>query len=279
LEQLTVAVLHHATPELLLRSVALLQRHASGARLLVVDSSGDAPGEHLPAEVELLRVPNHSMAATANAGLEAATTPFAAHMNADVFVDADTFPRLLDALTLPGVGIVGPVNRTPDAARQPLGPLYRLHYLRLAVSGATSIEVPWVAGSLQAVRREALERVGALDRSYRFYNEDLEWCLRMRRSGFGCRLVATEVVHLGGASTPDHPAFVIEGLRGGARLTRRYLPRWMHPLQRAAVLLDAERRARFSPDPERRGAYRRVADMYRRRSFDDDPFGATLDDR
>jgi GT2 family glycosyltransferase len=274
-----VAVLHHATPALLLRSLELLQRHAAGARLLVVDSSGDAPGDRLPEGVDLIRVPNHSMAATANAGLAAATTPFAAHMNADVFVDADTFPRLLADLTLPGVGIVGPVNRTPQGAYQPLGPLYRLHYLRLAASGSSSVAVPWVAGSLQAVRREALERVGGLDSSYRFYNEDLEWCLRLRRSGFGCRLVATEVLHLGGASTPDHPAFVIEGLRGGARITRRYLPRWLHPLQRAAVLLDAERRARFSLDPARRSAYRRVAEMYRRRSFDDDPFGATLDDR
>lgn len=246
--------------------------------MVVVDASGDAPTERFPPGVDYLRVTNHSMAATANAGLAWGDAPFACHMNADVYIGPETFPRLLAELDRPGVGIVGPVNRTLSGAWQPLGPLYRWHYLRLAASGAASTAVPWLSGCLQVVRRTALERVGGLDPSYRFYNEDLEWCLRLRRAGFGCRMVATEVVHLGGSSTPDHPAFVIEGLRGGARVTRSYLPRWLHPLQRAAVLLDAERRARFG-DAELRGAYRRVAAMYRRGRFDEDPFGATLDDR
>jgi hypothetical protein len=42
--------------------------------------------------------------------------------------------------------------------------------------------------------------------------------------GYRCALVATEVIHVGGSSTPPEGRFLIEGLRGGYALTRRGAP-------------------------------------------------------
>lgn len=276
---LTVVVIHYRSPELLGRCLARLADHAPGVRTLVVDSSGDARPERFGPHVEHLPVANHSMAAAANAGMRRATTRFVAHMNADVFIGPDTFRDLLAVLERPGVGLVGPINRAAGGDLQPLGPLYRLHYLRLRLARRGSVSVGWVVGSLQLVRRSTLEAVGGLDASLRFYNEDIEWCWRLRRAGLGCHLVATEVVHLSGASTPRHPAFIVEGYRGGMKLSQRYLPRWYRWAQRLAVRSEAALRSRFDRDPERREAYRLVGAMFAADRYDHSPFGPTLDDR
>ena len=42
----------------------------------------------------------------------------------------------------------------------------------------------WVPGAAMMVRREAVEQVGPLDGSFFLYGEDLEWCWRMRSSGW-----------------------------------------------------------------------------------------------
>ena len=57
---------------------------APGARVIVVDSS--PPDETPRVTAELLKVPNHSFAHMLNCGLKLVKTPYAAHMNADVFL-------------------------------------------------------------------------------------------------------------------------------------------------------------------------------------------------
>ncbi len=42
----------------------------------------------------------------------------------------------------------------------------------------------WVPGAAMMVRRETVEHVGPLDASFFLYGEDLEWCWRMRTSGW-----------------------------------------------------------------------------------------------
>jgi len=42
----------------------------------------------------------------------------------------------------------------------------------------------WVPGAAMMVRRQAVEQVGPLDEAFFLYGEDLEWCWRMRGSGW-----------------------------------------------------------------------------------------------
>ncbi len=281
--ELTVVVVHHRTPDILQTCLELLGRSRSPVRPVVVDT---APDERVLAAVRArhpdvltLTAPNHSYAHAVNVGLKHAGGAFAGHMNADVFVEPDTFTRLLDALERDrGAGVAAPLARTPQGRRQDHGLLYHPHYLRLGLRPGGSVRVPWLTGCLQLVRRSLLERIGGLDTSLRFYNEDMEFCLRARAAGFGCLLVDTPVLHLGGSSTPADGAFLVEGVRGGYQLSRRYLPRAARLAHRAALAVWGTLGSAFAREPDRRRTLARIGAMARSGRFDETPFGDTLGD-
>ncbi len=280
LDALTILVIHYQTPELLSRCLARLSRSAPGARVVVVDSSPPETREALRRRLggtEILAVPNHSFAHALNCGLREVTTPYVAHINADVFVKGETFPALLAALEGPRVAIVGPIALTPQGRPQHLGPGYALHYRRLALSKQASIGVPWLSGCLHVLDMSAVQQVGGMDASLRFYNEDMEWCFRLRRAGHVCALVKTEVLHVGGASTPDDPRFLVEGYRGGYRLSQRYQSGLYRAAHRAAVLAQSAYMRRFAEKETVRRAFAEIFERFRRGSFDESPFGNTLD--
>jgi GT2 family glycosyltransferase len=276
LSDLTILVIHYRTPDLLKGCLAELRAHASGARVVVVDSG--PPGERPRLSVETLEVPNHSFAHAVNCGLKLTHTPFVAHMNADVFVGAETFPDLLAAAGRPGVGLVGPRVRTRAGRFQNQGLPYRRHYARLQRSQRNSASVPWLSGCLQLLRTEAVAQIGGMDASLRFYNEDMEWCLRLRRAGWACELVRTDVLHLGGASTPKDPRFIVEGYRGGYKLSQRYHGALYQRLHRTVVRVQSAWNARFAKDATQRQAATQVLEMFRAGRFDESPFGETLSD-
>ncbi len=277
-DELTILVIHYRTPDLLRECLMRLESSAPGARLIVVDSS---PPEETPDfgggfGVATLRVPNHSFAHAVNCALKRADTPFIAHLNADVFVEKETFSELLKAIQEPGVGMVGPRAHTQDGRPQPQGLPYRRHYARLGRAERDSVSVPWLSGCLHLVRAEAVAAVGGMDASLRFYNEDMEWCFRFRRAGWACRLVETDVLHLGGSSTPKDPRFIVEGFRGGYKLSQHYHGTVYQQAHRAAVRFVSRWDARFSRDPVQRRAAEQIGEMFRRGEFDESPFGDSL---
>lgn len=272
LNDLTILVLHYRTSDLLKECLKRLVAFAPGARIVVLDSS---PEKTLVPGLEVVHVPNLSFAHTLNCGLKLAHTPFVAHMNADVFVTAETFPALLGAIRRPRVGMVGPRARAEGGKFQDQGLPYRIHYARSRYQ--TSAAVPWLSGCLQLVRRDAALAVGGMDASLRFYNEDIEWCTRFRRQGLRCELVQTDVLHLGGSSTPKDPRFLVEGYRGGYRLSQRYRGTLYQAAHRTVVRLLSAWERRFARDTVRQEAAQQISEMFRRGQFNESPFGPTLD--
>jgi hypothetical protein len=277
-----VVVVHHRTPELLDRALTRLARHAPGVPVRVLDTAPAPDGASAwtrrhPA-VPLLPLPNVAYAAALNAALRDAAGPLIVVMNADVMVGPDTLPALAAPFHDPSVAATGPLVRTPAGRLQDQGPAHRLRAGGLRGRGPHAVrEVPWLSGCLLALRHAATLDVGGFDASLRFFNEDLEWGLRARARGWRLVLVGAEVEHVGGASTPSAPRFLVEGLRGGMVVARRHHPAWQRRVQRAAVGGYAALRARTGP-PSRRAAWAAVARMMRRGAFDDPPFGATLDE-
>lgn len=281
---LTILVIHYKTPQLLSDCLERLSRFALGARVIVVDSSPpetvaalEPALQQLSPPAEIVSVPNHSFAHALNCGLKRVDTPYVAHLNADVFVTSNTFPVLLEALAPAGIAAVGPRVRTLQGRPQNQGVGYRLHYRRLARSDNASLSVPWLSGCLQVLKMDAVQQVGGMDASLRFYNEDMEWCFRLRRAGWRCELVKTEVLHLGGASTPNDPRFLIEGYRGGYRLSQRYRGALYTEAHRAVVLAQSAWLRRFGKTQTAQRAFAEIFEMFRRRSFEGSPFGPTLD--
>jgi len=292
LSDLTVAVIHYQTPGLLERCLADLLPAVPGARVLVVDT-----GDHKPlpdhwqhSGVELLRVKNHSFAHAVNRALEQCRTPYFAHLNADSFVQRTTFRDLLTVLEADDqLAMAGPRVVDAEGRLQDQGLPYRLRQLSLNQAAAgwhaassrfgrqlQHVHVPWLSGCLQLVRMSAVERVGPLDESQRFTNEETDWCRRFSRAGYSLALVDTHTVHLGGTATPPHPAFLIEGLRGSMVVSQRYAPGWWAELQRLAVWGWATLARVFALRPGYRRAAREVQRMFRERAFSTPVFGETL---
>jgi len=283
-------IVHHRTPAALRQTLERLAAHAPAVPVTVVDTAmDDAVALDLATahpRLQWLAAPNHSYAHAVNSGVKATTAALVVVMNADVLVGPRTLEDLCAAFADPRVAFSGPVARTPGGRVQDQGVPYRWHHVRLRRSSRRRaaghppawVAVPWLSGCLLVARRAAIEQIGGMDGRLRFYNEDLEWCARGRAGGWRCALVATEVVHLGGAATPQDRRFLIEGLRGGYALTRRTaLPaaRWAH---RWAVAAAAGLAAAGARDPERRAAWREVARRFAHGELDDSPFGATLSD-
>ncbi len=221
---------------------------------------------------------NRSYADVVNEAFAHAAGPLIAVMNADVLVEADTLPAMAAPFHDPDVAAVGPLARTPEGGLQDQGIPYRWATASLRGRGPHAVrDVPWLSGCLFAARREAVRDAGGMDGTLRFGNEDLDWCLRLRRTGWRCRLVGAEVVHLGGSSTPDADRFLVEGLRGGMIVARRHHGPLRVAAQRAAVWAWAATWSRLGP-PRRRATWSAVERMMRRGAFDDSPFGATLAD-
>lgn len=285
---LEVVVVHHRTPTLLARTLEALADHRPDAPVVVVDTALD---RSLPRQLEgvhpALRwraAANHSYAHAVNVGVRATAAPLLAVMNADVVVGPDTFAALEAAFEEPRVALAGPLARTPAGRLQDQGVPYRAHVARLrwrsrgAGGGArAAVDVPWLSGCLLVVRRAAVADVGGMDGALRFFNEDVEWAQRLRAAGWRCRLVATEVLHVGGAATPPDGRFLIEGLRGGYALTRRTAPRWARSAHRWGVAGYAAVAAFATADPTRRATWRDVARRFARHDLDASPFGSTLD--
>lgn len=276
-----IIVVHHRTPEVLGRALALLARHGSGVPVRVLDT---APQEGLRERVARAHpgatvdeAANHSYAAVVNRALREARGPIVVVMNADVLIGSDTLAALAAPFADPDVAVAGPLARTPAGHLQDQGLPYRLWTAPLAAAGGRHAirEVPWLSGCMFAARVAAARDAGGMDGTLRFANEDLEWCLRLRGRGWRCILVGAEVVHLGGSSTPDSARFRIEGLRGGMAVARRHSPPWRRGLHRLAVGSYAAVRSLTAP-PARRPGWRAVAAMMRRGAFDRSPFGTTL---
>lgn len=279
-ENVSIVVTHYRTPELLRACLVRLNAHAPDCQVVVVDTSSD--GEPLPEEVSrvhLLKVPNHSMANAVNAGLKMATGELILQMNADVMLNADTLPALVEQIKMPQVGMVGPSCRTPSGDWQNQGLLYHPYYAYLELTGRSSVRVPWLSGCCQLIRRDVLEQVGGLDSSFRFYNEDMEWCWRLREADYHCKLVATEVLHVGGASTPPEDArFLLEGFRGGMVLSQCYKPRWYRLAHHWTMRLYATLKSKFAEDAATRKLYTDIARMFAAERFAESPFGETLNE-
>jgi len=132
-------------------------------------------------------------------------------------------------------------------------------------TGGDQIDAGWVPGTALIARRAAVEQVGLMDPRYFLYGEDLDWCWRMRRSGWSIGVCSsTRAVHR--ESSSAHRSFasgdVLERIaRGEVAAVERMRGRLAGRLYAAAVAFgllveahhprrSAEQRARA-----RRGAH------------------------
>jgi GT2 family glycosyltransferase len=181
----------------LARQVPSMLREAFGAVISVDNGSADRSVELADrAGFETMRLEgNRGYAVAVNAGVRRSGSDHVMVMNPDVVIDSPArVPDLLVHFDDPRVGLVAPALLLPtgnrqDSARHFPHP-WELVWRRLtgAQHGRVDTDAPglvdWVVGACVCIRRAAFDAVGGFDERYRFYFEDVDFCLRLWAGGW-----------------------------------------------------------------------------------------------
>jgi GT2 family glycosyltransferase len=64
--------------------------------------------------------------------------------------------------------------------------------------------VDWIVGAFILVKKNVLEKTGALDEDFFMYAEEIEWCSRLRKQGKLALFAQPKVIHLGGGTSSEY---------------------------------------------------------------------------
>jgi GT2 family glycosyltransferase len=206
-----------------LRSASAALGAISVEWLIVDNGSHDGVAdaiEHEFPEMHVLRSHNSGFAGGNNVALRKARGRYLLLLNPDITVEEGTFEDLVRALDAsPEVGAASVVQLTAEGRLQPsirrdMRPLrtfgqalFAYHWpifrslqemeLREDVYERPR-DADWLVGAFLAVRREAFEEVGPLDKRFFMYAEEVDWCRRIRGAGWVVRhLPVMRVTHYG----------------------------------------------------------------------------------
>lgn len=217
---LSIVIPTHDTAEMTLSCCrAVLEASPPDCEVIVVDdASSDGTRELLEASVPGIAVvrleSNRRYSGAVNAGVAASHGRVVLLLNSDTLVEPGALAAMLDAFAAePKLGIAGARLLDPDGTAQwSGGPVPTLLWLVVMVSGAAQLVparrgrggtggVAWVSGTAMAFRREVWEVAGPMNEGYRFYAQDVEFCMKARADGWQVRIVEeARVLHHGGAT-------------------------------------------------------------------------------
>ena len=230
---LSIVIPSYNTRDLLEQALHTVMDAATAleVEILVVDNaSRDGSADMVAAtfpQVQLIRnEENVGFAAANNQALRRVNGRYVLLLNSDTIVRPDTLRCLVEFLDAhPQAGAIGCKILNPDGTLQlscrrglptPMAAFCKMSGLsrlfpnspRIARYNLTYLdpekthEVDALSGSCMMVRKEAMDQVGMLDEAYFFYGEDLDWCFRMRESGWKIFYVPqTEIIHFKGESS------------------------------------------------------------------------------
>jgi len=237
-------VLDFGRPEEARRAAASARDPEMEARVLIVENGASGPST-----ADHLRLPtNLGFAGGMNAGLARLAAEGCDRillLNSDAVLEPGCLRALAAALDDPHLAAVGPVIlRESDGRIESRGVRVDLRRGRVQLEGhgqaATDLSgiapADALSGAVMMISRAALERVGPLDEDYFFSFEEIDWCVRARKAGFGLGVVLhARARHAGsqtiGRCSPDRLYYAtrnhvraaekLEPRGGGARWARR----------------------------------------------------------
>ena len=201
--RVTVVIPSYGPPDDLVEAVRSIRSTTPKERVRIVVADDASEPEHVERLKQLDNVhlvlgeTNLGFAANANRGIAAADPrDDVVLLNSDVVALPDWLACLQYAAhSADDIGIVGAKLLYPDGRIQHAGvhrnlgaPQWFDHRFRFkpADHGPANVTAPALAvtGACMYVRREVLDRVGALDERYQMGYEDIDWCLRAWEAGF-----------------------------------------------------------------------------------------------
>jgi len=255
--ELSVVIVNYKSRTALLECLGSLEVDGGGIarETVVVDNeSGDGTVAALERSFPRVRTianqENVGFARAVNQGIAATTGDYVLLVNPDCFIERGSIAAMLGYLrSHPRTGVVGPRMIGRDGRLQysargfpdhltflfnryslltrlfPRNPWTR-RYLLSDWDHVSVRPVDWLSGACLMVRRAAIDEVGRMDEAFFMFNEDVDWCRRMKSAGWDIVYVPEAVVrHDIGASRRKVPArLVIERHRGMIHYFHKHHP-------------------------------------------------------
>ncbi|QKE63351.1 glycosyltransferase family 2 protein [Aquipseudomonas campi] len=256
---LCVSIVNYKTPQLVIECIDSLKRFApslAALEVVVVDNaSGDDSLVRIAAahaDVRLIDAgANLGFAAGNNLALRECSSDYVLLLNSDALVVAGTLDGLLGALQdNPQVGAVSArVVNADDGEDQdyPCRFPTLTEMVRRALRGPqypaqgqqAPVAMERLHGACMMLRGALLRDVGLLDDGFFMYDEDVDWCVRIRQQGWQLWLLPeVRVLHHGGKSSGRAPS----GQRAAPQLSATAL-RMRYELRRSRYRLYRKHRA------------------------------------
>ena len=248
-----VVVTHNSASHIRLCLASL--RQASACTVVVDNGSHDETlnivGAEFP-EVELVSAgENLGYGKALNLGIAKTGCAFVLAANADTVFPEGSSQALAKFLEEhPRVGVAGPQQLFPDGSWQrSYGEVPSMYEAIQTLIGVTSVSnmaqhflwrygaarsakrVGYVDGAVMMIRRAAFDEIGGFDENFHYYGEDVDLCLRLRKTGWGVLSEAkVQVTHVRGGSSTK-----VEGrsdkllrllLRANSQLLEKHYPSW-----------------------------------------------------
>lgn len=216
---LSIIIVSYNTKELLKKCLRSLEKVK--AEIIVVDNnsedgSSDLIKKDFPEVKVISNKENFGFAKANNQALRQAQGEFILLLNSDTVVKPKALEELVEfAKQHPEAGVIGARLLNPDGSVQPS--VFHLPTIKGAVleywlkqKGTFEKyfpvdndprEVEAVVGAAMLIPKTVIEKVGLLDERYFMYFEDLDYCRRVKHTGFKVYyLPQAEIIHQHGAS-------------------------------------------------------------------------------
>jgi len=230
----SIIIVSYNTRDLTLDCVrSVYDQTSSSCEVIVVDNnstdgSAEAVAADFPQAIVLANRDNRGFAAANNQGMEIAKGRHVLLLNPDTVIREEAIDKCLEFMDAnPEIGVLGCKVLGADNQRQSTcfmtptlkGIVYSL-FIPVALSRSSRRfgrgryvgndwsklqDVAVVAGCFMLVRREVLNKVGLMDPNYFMYQEEVDWCYRIRRAGW--RIVYFPdawITHYGGQATDQY---------------------------------------------------------------------------
>ena len=239
--KLKIVIVNFRTPDLTVQCLESLRGDVAAigsSQVIVVENgSGDDSAEQIDAAIELhgwrdwvellVLADNMGFAGGNNRGIEhGEPAEFTLLLNSDTIVDAGCLVHCLECMeSNPDIGILGCRVKSVDGSLQSMARKFPTP-MRTIISAmglpwrfprlfkwadaddegwdraTTTRDVDWLVGVFMLIRRDLIEKTGALDEDFFFYGEDIEFCHRAQRAGVRRHYdPTTAITHLGGGSS------------------------------------------------------------------------------
>lgn len=174
-------------------------------RIIVVDNhsedgSPQAISQRFPLVEQIIHDENRGSTAGYNAGFRKAlneSADYAMLINNDTLIDPDALDYLVNACIPKNVGMTGPIIYYADFPTEIWSAGAIRSNLTLDLSGnhgrgktfSENTDRDFLTSCALLCKREVLEKVGLMDEDFYVYQEEMDYCLRVRKAGYRLLLV------------------------------------------------------------------------------------------